>query len=225
MRSAAARTPWDVVAFVVMVTAFIWLVIPTGLPEGVLKVIAGSLLAIPILSLRLYGYTPEQVGLRFGNFARSLPVYLAAALLFAGVTLLWNHDRLTVRGFHGPLLPGLIRTLGWTFLQEFLLLGFLLTRLRDSLRNDVWAVATAAVLFSFFHLPNPFLTLYTLGGGVVLGAVYCRWPNLWAATVAHFGASGLASRLLDRAVTGGMKVGPRYWEEQDRLAHLWHWLT
>ena len=93
------RVPWDVVLFVAAVLAFIWLVIPTGLSENTLRLIAGSLLAIPIVALWSKGYTLQRLGFGFRDFGRSLPLYLGGALLFAGLVLLWNHDQLTFRDY------------------------------------------------------------------------------------------------------------------------------
>ena len=97
------------------------------------------------------------------------------------------------------------------FLQQLCLLAFLLTRLRDILGRDVLAVVATAGIFAFFHLPNPFLTLYTLGAGLIATSLYLRWPNVLAAALAHAAASAIVDKLLPKAITGGMKVGPGYW--------------
>jgi membrane protease YdiL (CAAX protease family) len=77
--------------------------------------------------------------------------------------------------------------------------------------RSLLAAVAAAGTFALLHMPNPFLTLYTLGGGLILTVLYLRLPNLLAATLAHALASALAKEVLPSVVTGGMKVGPNYW--------------
>jgi membrane protease YdiL (CAAX protease family) len=151
------------------------------------------------------------MGLRLDNLRTALPVYLAASLIYAGLVLALLNGLIEVREPRWPEPGKLLWRLGWAFTQEFCLLTFLLTRLRRLMSGDYLAMVAAAGIFAFFHLPNPFLTLYTLGGGLLAAWLYRRHPSLVAATVAHVAAAALVAWLLPTEVTGGMRVGPVYW--------------
>jgi membrane protease YdiL (CAAX protease family) len=137
-------------------------------------------------------------------------LYVGAALLYAGAVLLWHRDVLLPGELSWPDPGKVLMLFCWAFLQEICLLAFLFNRLCEMTHSRRAAVLAAAGLFALFHLPNPFLTLYTLGGGIILAHLYARIPNLLAATLAHALASSLVAALLPDPVTGWMKVGPLY---------------
>ena len=156
----------------------------------------------------------ERTGLRFRGFPADLTLYLGASAAYSGVVLLVFHG--VVVRFPEQDWPGLRRIpwhLFWAFLQEFCLLSYLLNRLRQILRREALAAVVSAGLFAFFHLPNPFLTLYAFGGGLIIATIFLRRPNLPAATLAHALASALVANLLPAEITGWMRVGPLYWKQ------------
>ena len=200
----------DVLAFAGVITLYIWAVLPaTGGDPGWNTAFILLAVAVAVFSVWRWGGTRERIGLRLDNFPRAIVAYLAAALPYAGAFLLWNHGSL-VRGEGWPDFGGAAGTVGWAFLQQFCLLAFLLTRLRGILGRDFTAAVSAAAIFAFFHLPNPFLTLYSFGGGLIVCLLFLRWPSLPAAALAHAMASALVSGLLPGEITGWMKVGPLY---------------
>ena len=157
------------------------------------------------------GTGPDRTGLRVDNLLPALAVYLGVAVSYAGAVLVWHHDAVGQRALTWPDAWDVTVFVFKAFVQQLCLLAFLLTRLRDILGRDVSAVLATAVIFAFFHLPNPFLTLYTLGAGLIAASLYLRWPNVLAAALAHAAASAIVNKLLPTAITGGMKVGPGYW--------------
>ncbi|MFQ5720362.1 MAG: lysostaphin resistance A-like protein [Acidobacteriota bacterium] len=201
----------DVLAFVVSLELYIWVGQPFIRRSPSLQaVVIVGLLAIAVAGTFSHQRDRLQLGLRLDNFPRALALYSVASLGYAGLVLLWWHGGIQVRQSPWPRPGEIARYLVWAFLQEFCLLAFLLTRLRQILRRDRLAIVACASLFALFHLPNPFLTLYTLGGGAIVAWLFHREPNLLAAVLAHVTASLLVIWLLPHGITGGMQVGWLY---------------
>jgi membrane protease YdiL (CAAX protease family) len=59
-------------------------------------------------------------------------------------------------------------------------------------------------------LPNPLLTAVTLAGGVVLGNVYQRVPNLFALAVSHSIMTWLVVSTMPQSALYHLRVGLRY---------------
>ncbi|MFQ5669052.1 MAG: type II CAAX prenyl endopeptidase Rce1 family protein [Acidobacteriota bacterium] len=201
----------DVLAFVLALELYIWVGQPFLVEyRTVQSVVIAGLLAIAVSGTFWHRRNRRQLGLRLDNFFHALVLYGAASLAYAGLVLLWWRGGIQVREPPWPRADEIARYLVWAFLQEFCLLAFLLTRLRQILRRDRLAIAACALLFALFHLPNPFLTFYTLGGGAIVASLFHRQPNLFAAALAHATASVLVIWLLPHGITGGMRVGWLY---------------
>jgi membrane protease YdiL (CAAX protease family) len=202
----------DVVCFSGVLILYIWIVQPaTGGHPLLEMVFISAALTIAAVSLRRAGAGPKEMGLRVDNILPALVMYLAASILYAGSVVLWNQGSVEEWGVGWPNPLGVVESVVWAFLQQFCLLAFILSRLRETFDRKLVAVVGAAGLFAFFHLPNPFLTLYTLGGGLIICTVHLRWPNIPAAALGHATASSLVDGLLPNAVTGSMRVGPSFW--------------
>ena len=197
-------------AFTGLLLIAIWILQPLTGGSTVLLPVSVVALAIATASLRRRDGGWRGIGFRIDNllvatglFVGAGFLYVAPFLLFLGDGDSWNFPpAVTIRGAAWSLL--------WAFLQQFCLLGFMLSRLRD-LQDDTRAVFFAAMLFAAFHLPNPFLTFFTFGAGLMAGFVFLRFPNLYAATLSHAILGTLLHRVIPSAVTGHMKVGPFYW--------------
>ena len=206
----------DVLVFVLLLTVYIWLVLPwSAAKPSVNTAFTLAAIALAVISMWWKGVTRKQSGLRLDNLPAALAAYLGCSAAYAGAVLLLYRNSLVV-----PVLPAatgssLYYRIGWpllwAFLQQLCLLSFLFNRLRRILGREVPAILATAGLFAFFHVPNPFLILYTLGGGLLAAFLFRRWPNLPAASLAHALASALVGGFLPREVTGWMRVGPLYW--------------
>ncbi|HEU5182202.1 MAG TPA: CPBP family glutamic-type intramembrane protease [Candidatus Polarisedimenticolia bacterium] len=203
----------DVLAFIAILTAYIWIFLPAT--QGKTAVgLAFTLLAVAMAAFFAWrkGIRWAQTGLKLRGFPGDLALYLGAAAAYRGIVLLLFRSAIVRFSEQDWPSPGRIPWfLTWALLQQFCLLAFLTNRLRQILRRDTPAAIVAAGLFAFFHLPNPFLVLYTLGGGLVIASIFLRRPSLPAATLAHALSSFLVANLLPGAITGWMRVGPLYW--------------
>jgi len=110
-----------------------------------------------------------------------------------------------------------IRRIAWGTLQQYGLLCFFYRRFDELLPGRWPAMLAAAGTFALFHLPNPFLTLVTLGAGVLSIWLYRRIPNVWALGFFHGVLASAISRALPAYLTGGMRAGPGFWTFMKKL--------
>ncbi len=202
----------DVLAFILLITIYIWVVLPlTGASSVWNTVFTLGGISVAVISIWRKRVGRERAGLRWDNLLPALGVYLGSSLLYAGAVLFAYRNSLVSPPAVSLPIDRIAWGIVWAFLQQLCLLSFLLNRFRRILERDAPAVLAAAAIFAFFHLPNPFLTLYALGGGLIAASLFLRWPNLPAASLAHALASALVGRYLPREVTHFMRVGPLYW--------------
>lgn len=114
----------------------------------------------------------------------------------------------TIQGRDHPLRDFIFLFL-WACGQQFALQTVILREVQ-TLFSDGRAIVAAASIFSFLHLPNPFLTPTTFLGALVWCWIYSRHPNLIPLSLAHAAASLMILTSLDRSLTGGMRVGYSY---------------
>jgi membrane protease YdiL (CAAX protease family) len=96
----------------------------------------------------------------------------------------------------------------WGTMQQYGLTAFFYRRLLDALRSIPAASLAAATLFALFHLPNAFLTAFTLGAGLIACWLYRRHPNLFVLGAVHALISFLVLYSLPDTLTLRLRVGP-----------------
>ncbi len=201
----------DLLAFLALVEGTIWIVVPA---TGASPVWTGIFTLAGVGTAAFFAWRKgiglKRAGIRLDNLPPAVGLYLGAALLYAGGVLLLCRASLRPLAAAWPNPASAAPLLLWALFQQFCLTSYLLNRLREILGRDLAAAGAAALLFSLLHLPNPFLTLYTLGGGAIIACLFLRWPSLPAAALAHAVASLAVSGLLPPEITGGMRVGPLY---------------
>jgi membrane protease YdiL (CAAX protease family) len=98
----------------------------------------------------------------------------------------------------------------WSFVQEFLVQVFVLTRLIRLIPRRSLAIAAAALLFAIAHIPNPVLIWLTLVWGFVACPFFLRYRNLYVLGLAH-GILGLCVAVtVPDALHHHMRVGLGY---------------
>lgn len=131
---------------------------------------------------------------------------LAAALLILLVLALGGEIRA-----HAALL-NLSRSGGyviWAALQEFLLQSFFFTRF-ESLFGGSTAVWVAATLFAGAHLPNAFLTAFSLVGGLFFCEMFRRYRSLYPLMVGHALLGLTVAMTMPDVLMHHMRVGIGY---------------
>jgi membrane protease YdiL (CAAX protease family) len=98
----------------------------------------------------------------------------------------------------------------WALLQQFMLQVFFYVRLESVLRNSRLAVVGTALLFAIAHIPNPFLMVATLAGGLFFCEFFRRYRNLWPLAAAHALLGYALAESLSMVLMRHMRVGIGY---------------
>jgi hypothetical protein len=204
MKAAGRWAAFEALAACAAILAYIWV-----FREACVWLWAPFLGAV-FVSHWLRGESPSGLGFRtegLGGAAAAMSPWVAvllAVLVVVGVASGTIHRFSPARA-----VSNLVLYLGWGVVQQYLLNGYFLNRLRPAF-GDRHAPVSAALLFAGAHLPNPFLVAATLAGGYVCSRFYLKHGNLWVLGLAH-GLAGFTMHLVTPPeVSGGFLVGPRY---------------
>jgi hypothetical protein len=172
--------------------------------------------AIGFSSHRRRGETARQIGWRLDNLRSAswqACIFIGPlVLLTIGIGLWLGTERLD-----WTMLIRLPAGAAWGTAQQYGLLAFFYRRFCDVFKGEWTPAFAAAGMFGIFHLPNPFLTVVTLGAGVLACRLYSRVPNLLALGFAHGMLSSAIHRSLPVDVTFGLRVGPGFYRMVERL--------
>lgn len=152
-----------------------------------------------------------SLGLAVAGMARSLWIVAAAAVL-ATVAVLTARELGTFHSMFGDL-PFRLRFSGyivWSFIQEFMMQIYVLTRLTRLLPRRSSAVLVAALFFAVAHLPNPVLVPLTLLWGFIASTLFLRYRNLYVIGIAHAILGICVAVTIPDAVHHHMRVGLGY---------------
>ena len=170
------------------------------------------LAALVIAAIFCIGYTtPQSMGLRTGNFFRSLWI-VAIALLISSAAIGLAINFQTLHPVHGPI-AFFKRYWGyalWSFVQQLLLQDFFLRRLRLLLPSAGLAALAAAAIFSIAHIPSPVLILVTFFMGLAACLLFLRYRNLYPLAIAHAVLGITLAITLPNSIIHNMRVGLGY---------------
>lgn len=223
------RALLEIVVVYGLILAVIWT--PRPLQRFLWVVAVAAVAAIAVLTWP----GAAAIGLRRANFLRSFWI-VAVALALAGAALVVAAHLRTL-GLPVPPAAGLaaeqslrgrtflfVRTYWgyalWTFVQQFLLQGFFLARLRLLLANPRRAALAAAGLFALAHVPNPILAALTLVWGTAACLLFLRYGNLYSLAIAHAIFGITLAITVPGPVLRNMRVGLGYLAYAHRHAHL-----
>src|ERR1700679_960363 len=150
----------------------------------------------------------SAMGLRVSRFLGSVWVVGVALVLAAAAALLaWRLHTLHLPGGPMMILQRYWAYTIWAFLQELILLDFVLLRLFRVLPNRKLAGLLTAALFATAHLPNPILTPVTLIWGFAACLLFLEYRNVYTIAMAHaiFGIS--IALTIPGPVDHNMRVG------------------
>jgi len=223
MRSGATRkvspatAVIELTAMTAVMLSYIWLW--KGSFPGDLWACVALYLGIGISSHVRRGESARAIGFRLDNLGAAFRLALVwigplIALAFVVGAVLDSIHLTTSPRWHLHWL----RRIAWGTLQQYGLLCFFYRRLDELLPGRGTPMVAAAGVFAFFHLPNPFLIVVTLGAGLLSVWLYRRTPNVWVLGLFHGLLASALSRALPAWLTGGMRVGPGFAEFMRNLA-------
>lgn len=153
----------------------------------------------------------QAMGLRRNNFLRSLWVP-GAALAVSAVAV---SVALRLHTLHIPDSPeAFIKTYWgyalWSFVQQFLMQCFFLSRMTRLLPRAKSAALATAIIFALAHLPNPILTPVTLLWGFAACLLFLHYRNLYPLAMAHAILGITVAIAIPGPVVHNMRVGLGY---------------
>jgi CAAX protease family protein len=156
-------------------------------------VIEASLLAIVALILRARGWTKNRLGLDFsiGPASAGLPLFFAyitiywmtglAVLSVAPAAAKQHAFQFVIRAHPAAMIAFIVIN---SFYEEIVVAGYVMTAL--SQQGAALAITASTLLRFSYHLyQGPLASISILPLGLLFGAVYWRWRNLWPLIVAH----------------------------------------
>jgi len=116
------------------------------------------------------------------------------------------------------------------FAQEWALLIFFFCLFEAIFESAKKSVLAAAISFALCHIPNLFLVLATLFGGIVLCEMFRRHRSLWSIVIAHACIGMTIMMTVPTDITRNMRVGVGYYDyiQKGALivgAYLWWAVT
>jgi membrane protease YdiL (CAAX protease family) len=210
-----ARAAAEIVFVILCILIAEWVIIPIF---GRNKKIG----MIPIAIVFLFGYlshrtrreSARDIGFSRHNFLRAfrLLVYWmipAAAVIFA---IGWTAGNLH---FSRPrswsmFALGQFWLFLWALMQQYALQAIVNRRTQEILGRGSASILAVALVFAALHLPNLWLTVATLAGGILWAAVYQRAPNLYALALSHSIMTTVLASSISPVVLHGLRVGYNY---------------
>jgi membrane protease YdiL (CAAX protease family) len=189
-----------------------WLILPFSKNPFLVGLPIATTVGVIFFSHRRRGETLKEIGYRFDNFLPCLrALALPMAAFFTALTAIgWSLNSLHFETASSWTLKKYSELILSALIQQHVLQAFFNRR-----AQEVWGVGFASVLFAaavfaLLHLPNFWLTIATLLGGLMWASVYQKVPNLFALALSH----GLMSTALvlsqPPAALHGMRVGYNY---------------
>jgi membrane protease YdiL (CAAX protease family) len=127
-----------------------------------------------------------------------------------GAILWWAGHRLGPPPQRDAPLLDFLYVVVWGGAQQLVLQTVVLREAQRVTRRR--AVPLAAGIFAAFHLPNPFLVIVTLTGGLIWCAIYARYPNIVPLALSHAAATVIILMSFNPAVTQSLRTGWRYFQ-------------
>lgn len=105
-----------------------------------------------------------------------------------------------------------VRGYFWALGQQIILNSYLTNRLYSlSNKKILPTVLTAGIIFSLLHLPNLFLTLATLPGGIIMSAIFLKRKNLYELALLHLTVSTILYLFISPEIHHHFVVGYRFY--------------
>lgn len=175
--------------------------------------VRGPWLALPVVLVIALTIAHNRRTRDWGFNAKAFwPALARTAVLTAvfGAILWWAGSRFGEPPRREAPLLDFLYVVIWGGAQQFVLQTVVLREAQAAAPRA--AVPLAAAIFAVFHLPNPFLVIVTLAGGLIWCAIYTRHPNIVPLALSHAAATVIILVSFDPAVTNSLRTGWRYFQ-------------
>jgi membrane protease YdiL (CAAX protease family) len=185
-----------------MIMAYIW-VLRFSVPWLWLPIVLMLLISHRVHGERAgeLGFNRRNLGPLFRRFA--VPLLLLTLVLVASGVVFQTIRQI---GFDSAILAWLAY-LPWGLFQQYVLNGYFLNRLGDSLSYQAAPLAAAA-LFAGAHLPNGFLMAVTFLMGYSSAYIYRKYNNLYFLGLAHATIGFVLFLVVPDSISHHLRVGP-----------------
>ena len=211
-----ALAAWEIASVTSSILIAEW-VLSAVMGRSKLAVVIPIALAFVLMigSHRLRGETLYDLGFRFDNFLRAGKLLVLPMLLTAVLALLagwWFGGVINFMRWHAgrPIVGQLVLGFGWGLVQQYVLQGFINRRAQVIWGQGWLSILLVATVFGGLHLPNPWLTVLTFGGGIIWAAIYQRAPNLFALAVSHSLMTWVLVSTLPASALNHLRIGFKY---------------
>ncbi len=214
-RRTRARAAAEIAFVILCVFIAEWVVIPIfGRHSRVGMIPVAAVFVFGFFSHRTRGESARDIGFSGHNFGRA-SCLLLLWMIPAGVILLGAGFALGSLHRAFPLNPGglflsQLALFLWGLMQQYALQAIVNRRAQDIWGGGAVSIGVVALIFASLHLPNLWLTLATLVGGVFWAWVYQRAPNLLALALSHSLMTTVLASSLSKTLLHGLRVGYHY---------------
>jgi membrane protease YdiL (CAAX protease family) len=208
-----ALAAWEIVSVTTSFLIAAWLILPfAGNAKLAGAVPVAFAFALMLASHRARGETAREIGWRADNFFRAARLLLLPTLSIAILIILlgWLMGSLRFEG--SQLRPRFLWLPAWGLMQQYVMQGFINRRAQLIWGRGWRSILLVGLVFALLHLPNLWLSLATLIGGLICAYVYQRVPNLLALALSHGLISLLLVSSLPTTALRSMRVGFKYFE-------------
>lgn len=205
---------WEIVSLASTALIAVWAVLALATTRWLLMVPVALAFSFIILSHRIHGETARELGWRTDNFLEALRLLalpmLAAALVMALIGWFLGSLRVAMPEKRVALLWLPLAGAAWGLTQQYVLQAFFNRRAQTVWGRGWTSILVVAFIFALIHLPNWWLALATLAGGVIWAAVYQRAPNLLALGLSHGVMTWVLISTVPQSALGSLRVGFKY---------------
>jgi len=211
-----ALAAWEIASVASSILIAEWILVAmVGRSKFVVAIPIAVAFVFMIYSHRLRGESLRDLGFRFDNLLQAVKLLLLPMLLIAGLCLLvgwWAGEQRNFLRWHSgrPILAQLALGFGWGLVQQYVLQSFINRRAQIVWGPGWVGILLVALVFGGLHLPNPWLTLVTLAGGVIWAAIYQRVPNVFALAISHSLMTWVLVSTLPASALNHLRIGFKY---------------
>ncbi len=211
-----ALAAWEIASVTSSVLIAEWILsAAAGRSKAIVAIPIGLAFALMIGSHRLRGERLRDLGFRFDNFFQALKLLLLPMLIVAIASLLIglaSGARPNFMRWHAERWLAAQLALGvlWGFAQQYVLQAFVNRRAQIIWGAGAFSILLTALTFAVLHLPNPWLMVVTLIGGLIWAAVYQRAPNLFALALSHSVMTWVLVSTLPESALNHLRIGFKY---------------